>query len=612
MNRNDQNLLNKILCKPSLQLFWITCIMMACFPLFSYAEESCGCTGVLEALPSGKTCCFEGQPSPSTAPACVSTMNPTAMGTTFCCATGAGHTIVDGTSCPSCPQGKRQVSDSTGICCRTDNTSETPETVDLCLKKECPAGHALCERETAMDYKKCYPYEEGCNSGRHNLDDASFPPPCVKSINIKCCLEGTTPREGVSCGGPECGSGEALRNTGQVCCKPNSDGSETAVDSITRTSGSQEISCCRAGSTPKTQCAGPPPECPGGTSEFDPANKKCCSGAVTIIIDSPPPPPPLPPLPPPPPPPPPSPLCPNCPPDYKPDRGTSDCILKEGRFGSDTIPCPPQLVCSRCNPPYVPHGEECVHEDGIGDGIPCAVPLTPLPSTSPPPLLPPPPLPPPLPPPPPPSSLHCCPTNKIVEKDGVCCGLCGGLEYDCTTQTCCAGQVACNKQNEQCCNGQCIRKADSCCDNPPCVPPIKPEKMKEVVPFIRVEDFKNYLFRQSANIQGVRDYRSIYSVGRADRPDFICWREIDGGKKIIAPEFLCPPLRDCPYGTTCPCVTSLKVPVPQSSCEYAYMDPLRTGWTKSDSIGPDEDLPTPSYGFEVMTLSTPESLSPSD
>ena len=82
----------------------------------------------------------------------------------------------------------------------------------------------------------------------------------------------------------------------------------------------------------------------------------------------------------------------------------------------------------------------------------------------------------------------------------------------------------------------------------------------------------------SLNVHGDSAYRSVYSVGRADRPDYICYKASSSSsqKDTIHLTGLCPSKSSCRTGQTCPCVTNDGVtPIAGTYCNYARQDPLR-------------------------------------
>ena len=83
----------------------------------------------------------------------------------------------------------------------------------------------------------------------------------------------------------------------------------------------------------------------------------------------------------------------------------------------------------------------------------------------------------------------------------------------------------------------------------------------------------------SYNIHGAPAFTSVYSIGRADRPSYICFKNsTDNTKKIWEPRYHCPDFRgNCARGKdNCPCI-NIKTgkSISGTFCEYANMEPLR-------------------------------------
>ena len=105
----------------------------------------------------------------------------------------------------------------------------------------------------------------------------------------------------------------------------------------------------------------------------------------------------------------------------------------------------------------------------------------------------------------------------------------------------------------------------------------------------------------SYNMQGEAAFRSVYTVGRADRPDYICWKNTetkghddpahDHSKCVMMPNLLCLGKKICPTSNAqakkCPCrePTADRGPVENTFCDYAHQDPMRLEHTGHKAQG---------------------------
>ena len=81
----------------------------------------------------------------------------------------------------------------------------------------------------------------------------------------------------------------------------------------------------------------------------------------------------------------------------------------------------------------------------------------------------------------------------------------------------------------------------------------------------------------SYNIHGAPAFTSIYSIGRADRPNYVCYKKVANNQKVWEPRYYCPDFRgSCVRGgQNCPCINNEGEEVSETFCEYADIEPLR-------------------------------------
>ena len=110
------------------------------------------------------------------------------------------------------------------------------------------------------------------------------------------------------------------------------------------------------------------------------------------------------------------------------------------------------------------------------------------------------------------------------------------------------------------------------------------------------------MWASSFNLQGSPAFRSVYTIGRADRPDFICWKKTTttGAVDTILPHYFCPERQSCALGEDCPCQTVHGKEVPDTYCDYANMDPMR-GYSEPEPVQGAVDHPI-NVGVKSITI----------
>ena len=99
------------------------------------------------------------------------------------------------------------------------------------------------------------------------------------------------------------------------------------------------------------------------------------------------------------------------------------------------------------------------------------------------------------------------------------------------------------------------------------------------------------------NIQGEQTVRSIYSIGRTDRPDYLCWQKASNTQYKLRLDYFCPSSKECPYGMKCPCRNASNQTVKNTLCQYATLDPLRT---ESFGLHSETDTTIPNWHKQAI------------
>ena len=248
--------------------------------------------------------------------------------------------------------------------------------------------------------------------------------------------------------------------------------------------------------------------------------------------------------------------------------------------GSCQSACPPgQLLtcrgCLDCGPGKVLCGKTCViNSDGTATPSNCCVPE--------------------------------CTGGRIMDNDCTCICPDSNKEW-------CAGTNQCV---DLCKNGK-IRDPSTCtcaCEPPKTVqahlngdcgypPPPPPQYDRTILDtFGGNPAVPSGMWASSFNLQGSPAFRSVYTIGRADRPDFICWKKTTttGAVDTILPHYFCPERQSCALGEDCPCQTVHGKEVPDTYCDYANMDPMR-GYSEPEPVQGAVDHPI-NVGVKSITI----------
>ena len=219
---------------------------------------------------------------------------------------------------------------------------------------------------------------------------------------------------------------------------------------------------------------------------------------------------------------------------------------------------------------------------------------------------------------------ECCGASnpKTVVNSGTCT-FCNGVQFNTSTQDCCCETTIYPKNTKGCCNTEDVcygvfnPSTHLCCQNTG-VTPITPSRCvstpsacksvpslchshKPIRKYVSISDPKDFAFRSNVSMVGRKYYRSRFTVGRADRPDYIC-HKLDASGNIVEggflPQYLCPSLTICPYGTQCACTKSTGESVKDTRCEYAYVNPLRDSGSRTEN----QQSPHTFHGFETIVI----------
>ena len=219
---------------------------------------------------------------------------------------------------------------------------------------------------------------------------------------------------------------------------------------------------------------------------------------------------------------------------------------------------------------------------------------------------------------------ECCgASNPKTVVDSGTCTFCNGVQFDSNTQDCCCETTIYPKNTKGCCNTEDVcygvfnPSTHLCCQNTG-VTPITPSRCvstpsacksvpslchshKPIRKYVSISDPKDFAFRSNVSMVGRKYYRSRFTVGRADRPDYIC-HKLDASGNIVEggflPQYLCPSLTICPYGTQCACTKSTGESVKDTRCEYAYVNPLRDSGSRTEN----QQSPHTFHGFETIVI----------